>query len=405
MTDENWQEYRSTLDSLHRDAESYLRKKDTYLKKSLREEQLKHVKTIVDNAEKQKSVLAVLITSLLKKIKDPSVDIRYHRKEFIKTHGKGYAGRVLDTNIVTPWLKEKFPKFAPKESGWLTRSIEQPHPFTLDFPGKIKDKRVKEAFLYILHDVEENKADARIYLTSILILLLDKVNAIQETIKHLNSTKVEHRDTVTIYTILDMLEAHFSTRQSSRLPVIAIYSIYQLLLSSVDIYKDKKLSPLKPHTASDRYSGYGDIEIYNNDGSPFEIVEIKHKIPIDMTMIHDVLNKIKGTSIKRYFILTTAEPNFKVKEDEKEIFNFLYKIKNDYDIDIIPNGILPSLKYYLRFIANLTEFLNIYTKNLIREFNEGTDIKSIHIEKWENILKNHGMIHILPVQAHEFPSL
>ena len=38
-----------------------------------------------------------------------------------------------------------FPAMA--ESGWLTRSLEQAHPYTLDYPGKITPKIVKEAFL------------------------------------------------------------------------------------------------------------------------------------------------------------------------------------------------------------------------------------------------------------------
>jgi len=345
--------------------------------------QLEHITTIVNNAETQKSVLAVLITCLLKKIESPSQDVRLHREEF----KDGYSGRGLDTNVVTPWLKEHFPKFAPKESGWLTRSIEQPHPFTKNFPGKIRNVNVKNAFLSILEDVEEKKSVAEKYLISMLILLLDKTEkelGIMEMITNVKST-----GSITINLILEMLKEHFSMARSSRLPVIAIYSIYQILVKSVEIYKGKKLQPLKSHTTSDRYMGYGDIEVYYNDGTPFEIVEIKHKIPIDLITIKDVFKKVQTTSIKRYFILTTADPNF--VGDEKEIFDILNGIKQKYNIDIIPNGIIASLKYYLRFLIDLNEFLNVYTENIKKEFSQTTDVKELHIKKWEELIKRYGV--------------
>lgn len=344
-----------------------------FLMRHLSDKQIDYITTIVNNAETQKSVLAVLITSLLKKIENPKQDIRLHREEF----KNGYSGRSLDTNVVTPWLKEHFPRFAHKESGWLTRSIEQPRPFTKKFPGKIRNKNVKSAFLSVLEDVEEESANPENYLVGIFVLLLDKISREMETVEEV--TKIKYAEGISINLILEMLAEHFSIARSSRLPVVAIYSIYQVLSRNVEIYKDKKLQPLKSHTTSDRYMGYGDIEVYYSDGKPFEIVEIKHKIPIDLTTIQDVLRKIQDTPIKRYFILTTAEPNS--KGDEKKIFNFLNNIKRTYNIDIIPNGILQSSKYYLRFIPDVIKFVNLYAENLKGEFQQTTDIKEIHIKK------------------------
>ena len=49
------------------------------------------VKTITEKAESQKAVLAVLMTSLTKKIETPTQDTRYHKKEL----PNGYSGEVL----------------------------------------------------------------------------------------------------------------------------------------------------------------------------------------------------------------------------------------------------------------------------------------------------------------------
>jgi DNA (cytosine-5)-methyltransferase 1 len=164
--------YISVLNKILKTSRKYSKNNqyEKYCKKNLSETQKSYIKTLVDNAETQKSLIAIVITSLLKKIITPSQDIRLHRKEF----EGGYSGRTLDTNVITPWLKEHFRRFAPKESGWLTRSIEQPHPFTQDFPGKIRNVDVKHAFLSILEDVEQNKDNPEIYLKAIVVKLLEK---------------------------------------------------------------------------------------------------------------------------------------------------------------------------------------------------------------------------------------
>lgn len=379
----SWNKYKKLLNTVFEEAKRYYENNDDSILKTLKPKQIKCLKTLIENIETQKSVVAVTITSLLKKIESPNQDIRLHREEF----KGGYSGRSLDTNVVTPWLKEKFPRFAPKESGWLTRSIEQPSPFTKDFPGKIRNKSVKNAFLSILDEIEKQKLDPKSCLLCLLFLLLRKHKKEMKIISKLKQETTANT-LLTIDRVINMLKEHFSIRISSRLPVIAIYSIYQILVKNIKLYKNKTLLPLKIHTTSDRYTGFGDIEICNPDNTPFEIVEIKHKIPIDKVMVEDILKKVKGTTIRRYYILTTAEPNF--KGNESEIFNLVGEIKSNYNIEIIPNGILISLKYYLRFIPELKKFLDCYTNNLKKEFKKTTDIKEIHITKWSEIRKKYN---------------
>ena len=40
------------------------------------------------------------------------------------------------------------------ESGWLTRSLEQSFPYTLDYKGNISNKQVKQAFLKLIDSLE-----------------------------------------------------------------------------------------------------------------------------------------------------------------------------------------------------------------------------------------------------------
>ncbi len=349
---------------------------------TLNKEQKEWLITIADKCESLKAVVTTLATSLTKKIENPKQDVRCHKNEL----EGGYSGRVFDTNYITPFFKRKFRRLSMQESGWLTRSIEQAHAFTLDFPGKIRDKNVKQSFLQILNDIEENKANPRKYLIGLFILLIQQTASTQVKVKLAISG-----ETVTIESIIKCLKSHFSgrydVRGASLLPVIAIYSIYQILTSNVTRYQDKKLQPLRSHLAPDaRSRAIGDIEVTGGNGKYFEAVEIKHNIPINSAIIEDTYQKFKDTPITRYYFLTTAEPNIESGEED-EVRARIAEIRKEHGCEIIVNGIIPSLKYYLRLLPNPVNFIERYTGNLQLEFSKTTEIKKQHLAEWERIIK------------------
>ncbi len=186
-----------------------------------------------------------------------------------------------------------------------------------------------------------------------------------------------------------MLDKHFSNKTSSRLPVIAIYSIYEILIPVLSRYKYKKLIPLEVHTASDKHS-FGDIEIYDYEDNPFEIIEIKHNIPITKDLILDIVKKLENVQVDRYYILTTFKNGFANEKIENEVNDLILEIKMTQNIDIIANGILMSIKYYLRFIDDYKIFLDTYTKNLINDAKSSTEIKNHHMENWKELLNKSG---------------
>ena len=357
----------------------------------LSEPQQKWVETIVEKAESQKAVLAVLITSITKKIETPTQDVRYHKTEL----QNGYSGRSFDTSYVTPFIAEKFQRFAMKSgSGWLTRSLEQAHPYTLTYPGRILDKAVREAFLQILNDIEENQADPKKYLRAIFISLINLMARSQVNLSLFeetngNSTQPSQSDTITIENIVNLLKYHFSYNYrvsgASRLPVLAVFSAYEVLMS-IERFEGKMLSPLKSHTTSDTKSGgIGDIEVLDENEDFFEAVEIKHNIPISPDIVQGAYQKFAETSACRYYLLTTAEPNV---DDPKTVDQLVRKIHRQHGCEVIVNGIIPSLKYYLRLLSNPKLFLDCYSKNLQLDFDQNTDIKEVHLRYWNELLRN-----------------
>ena len=343
----------------------------------LNKEQLKWVKEITDFEETSKGVYTALFSSLTYKCLHKEQDVRYHKVDL----ENGYSGRSFDTKWVTPFLKSKQFYGAMKESGWLTRSIEQPHPFTLDFPGKINNKIVKESFLCILNDVEENHVPAINFLKRIIKNSL--INKEKKAVKLV--TPINRESKLNIDEIIDLLHKHFYYRYSSRgasmLPVIAMHSIYQCIINELRRFDGKYLEELNSHNSSDRSSGEtGDIVVrsYEED-ELYEVVEVKFDIKPDLIMLEDAYKKIQTTKIQRYYILSTVHCD---DEERKKIDERIESIQSEHGCQVIVNGVFDTLKYYLRLLDNTDEFIYNYVKTL----EKNTEINFEHKIAWNRII-------------------
>lgn len=343
-------------------------------------ESIEDLKVIVENAETQKAVLGVTLTSIVYKVYEPKQDIRKHQDGM----KDGYSGRTFDTKYVTPFLKNKFPHFAMAESAWLTRSLEQPRPFNLNFPGKIRNTVLKTAFLKTLDRIQTDSKLASKFLVAFMGLMLETTSKDDALF-----TKVQVTSGVTIAKIIDALSLHIrhdygkGVVGTARLPVLAIYSVYNLLMPDVKRYSGKFLAPLESHTSPDsRSKSLGDIDVNNADNSCFESVEIKHNKPITADMVGVAYRKIRNTEIDRYYILTTSEPNF---EDHESVMQEVERYKKVHSCQIIVNGVIPSLKYYMRLISNPQDIVDEYTKWLEFEYQRASGIKREHLRFWQEI--------------------
>jgi DNA (cytosine-5)-methyltransferase 1 len=194
---------------------------------------------------------------------------------------------------------------------------------------------------------------------------------------------LQNPEKLTIENIINSLDNHFSTNYNmqggSKLPVLAFYAIYEILINEIGRYKHCKLSQLGSHTASDRTSKTsGDIEIFKNNNL-FEAIEIKLDKAIDANMVRIANEKIMRYNPNRYYILSYKG----VKEnDQVEISELINKTKNEHGCQIIINGLLPTIKYYLRLITSLEDFVSNYSLLIEKD----TEIKKIHKEKWNELM-------------------
>lgn len=339
--------------------------------------QIKMVKTVVEKEETFKGVFTVLLTSLVYKCLHPEQDVRRHQANM----ENGYSGRVFDTKYITPFMKQKRFLGAMKESGWLTRSLEQNIPYDLNFPGKIQNKDVKTSFLNILHDVEEKGADPEKYVIAIMAYSIKCKK--DKTVILVNP--IEKETSLTIQEIIDALYRHFyfpyKSRGAAILPVVALYSVYQCITEEVKRFGGKSLDKLASHNSCDRSSGEtGDIVVRNNDkdASIYEVIEVKFDIPINAIMIEDAYKKISEKPVQRYYLLSTVS----ISEDERVAINeMICKIREEHGCKIIVNGVFPTLKYYLRLLDNT----DIFIKNYITNLSDNTEINFEHKIAWNKI--------------------
>lgn len=372
------------LDAAYRRAAKLVRKSQVQQHLStLPAECVEQVRVIVNYAESQKAVLGVTLTSLAYKVYCPTQDIRYHQEQL----AGGYSGRTFDTKYTTPFLRDKFPHLAMAESAWLTRSLEQPHPFTLDFPGRIRNQTLKKAFLGLLDRVQQDATMAPDLLVALMALLLEATGEYSSL-----SQVVITSEEMTIAQIVDAVNQHihysYSTRSGvARIPVVAIYAVYQLLVRDVKRYQGKELAPLAPHTAADlRSKSLGDIQVLDSSRLCFEAVEVKHLKPISVDMVNRVYHKIGNAPVSRYYLLTTHEPNC---DNAEKVFARIEAIQRACGCQIIVNGVVPSLKYYLRLVSSPAEFVKAYTRCLHAEFERASGIKREHLEIWLDLQRKY----------------
>lgn len=338
------------------------------------------VEIIANHALNKKGVYTVLITLLTHKIIYPAQDVRFHQSNM----KGGFSGRTIDTKHITPTLRKLgLPCMA--ESGWLTRSLEQPYPYDFSYSGKIGEP-VRNAFLSILDYVEKEPSKATLLLTYLLFCVIQKNKADVVLI-----TKIDNTDNFnfTIDSIITFLEACFTYNYKefggSKLPVIAFHCIFQQLIDELKRYEGCSLNKLGSHTASDRTSKTaGDIEIFKN-GVLIEAIEIKLDKPINVDLMRQVQQKIYKHNPKRYCVFSSGQ----VIEAE-DVKNIVNEIKENHGCQVIVNGVIPTLKYYLRLVISLQNFINSF----LTAIENDSELKPIHktviVELIERFLKpNH----------------
>ncbi len=337
---------------------------------------LEDIHTIGKKISSQKGVFTILVTLFTHKILYPTQDIRYHQSSM----QNGFSGRSIDTKQITPTLKELgLPSMS--ESGWLTRSLEQPFPYTLKYQGKISNKKVKTAFLTLIDYIQKIPSSTNDILELLLVEAIKVSNQLKVPI-----TPLSNPEKITIQNCINALLHHFNKNYKihggAKLPVLAFYALYELLITEIKRYNNCTLAKLGSHTASDKSSkSAGDIEILKNN-LLYEAIEIKLDKKIRANTVRIAIEKIHKFNLKRYYILSHIGTDAK---DLEIIEQLIFNTKKEHGCQIIVNGVIPSIKYYLRLIDNPQEFVIKYSALIEKD----SELKKIHKVEWNHIISQH----------------
>jgi DNA (cytosine-5)-methyltransferase 1 len=332
------------------------------------------IATIIENIPSNKYIFSIVITACLKKIMSPGQDIRIAQDNM----PHGYSNRSLDQRQVTPFLKRH--NYTHCEASGLEsgRNLERPLPWDLNYQTNPRGRGNREAFLAVLHYVQEQNGDPKAVLK--YMLYLDA--STRETAEAVKQAPLEQ----SIAKIMRVFERHFlesSGQGKSRLPVLALYAIYESLVQEISRYDGTELVPLERHTTADLRSGsIGDIQV-NKDGEPFEGVEVKSDKPITADMVNELPRKFNGRPISRYYILSTFPGSYK-KEDEEFIVKAVAQVESTTGCQVIPNGLNRSLWYYMRLLSDPSKILSSYSILL----NSDEDIRPEIIKAWNSIIES-----------------
>lgn len=333
------------------------------------------INDIVEGIFNNKAVYTALVTLLFYKIYNPDQDIRLHQKKM----ENGFSARGFDTKVVTPILKE-FGIPSMSETAWSTKVLEKTGAYSLDNTANFQNQHIKYAFLHILNFVQSNTVSVDNVLKVLIKKGLEKSKENQVDI-----IRLDNPNELTIKEVIHILNRQFSHDYGepggAKLPVIAFHAIYQILILELKKYECCALEPLGSHTASDRTSSKsGDIEIiYTPTGELLESLEIKLDIPIDANRVLNAKNKILIYQPKQYYILSTSS----VIRDKEYIDRIIDEVREIQGCQIIINGVIHTLNYYLRLISNIKDFIDNYSY-LISIDNE---LRPSHKLYWNQLLE------------------
>jgi hypothetical protein len=245
--------------------------------------------------------LKATVASIVAKRVHPDWDTRKHQTSM----GGKFSLRTVDNRHIANKLCMKG-LYDTATAYALTRSFEKAEPFYKSYSGQIKPVSCKHAFLNVIETV--NTTASTELLTAMLVYLMTLLKGRKDKHTALKDSILTTSKRLNLNNISDALDKinELSGRGLSVVPVIVVHAL--LTVIRPHMWPSMTVKPLKQHTAPDGHTdSYGDVEGVNtSDEKPVLVIEVKHRIKVDDTIIHTFNTKTATSEIPLKYILTTA---------------------------------------------------------------------------------------------------
>lgn len=320
-----------------------------------------------------------LITCLACGATDVRVDVRYHRKsntsqsESMPAPPAGkiwFSGRGISESVIYPWME--FRNLRTSKSGWQTRTFERPKAYTLNYPENIG--YLRDEFLKLLDFVSRKEVASKDLLSYLFRLEIKH----RLTISALRDEIGKKESFISTVDLGDFFHKLFSLEKSSRLPVLAVYALYQCITAEYDIYLNCELLPIGDHEAADsRTNACGDIELAGEDGTIFEAIEVKHGIRYDLSWLLRIREKIEKHRPAKYLALTTHDDVVKFDSEAELCYG---QIIDDNCCDLLFENTTHFILSHFRTLQNQ----NNYFGNLEQLLRTDKAVTERHLEFYKS---------------------
>jgi len=223
-----------------------------------------------------------------------------------------------------------------------------------------KPKEVYAALVSLLQDVEQGRLTAEGCLTEVIRQLVLMREAQRESIERLLASAQTRTGELSAQQITEIVGEHLRQPRSSRLPVLVIAAVYEVIAEITG----KTLRELSSHTAADTRTGaLGDIEIVLPAQShPYTVYEVKAR-SLRRSDIDTALQKLAQSSVpvaQYVFVVTSPVP--------EEVRLYLNEVNSRYsETELQIFDCVQTLNHFLHlFYERRMEFLEKYT-NLVMQ--------------------------------------
>jgi hypothetical protein len=223
--------------------------------------------------------------------------------------------------------------------------------------------KLYQTVLQLLTDVHNGKVSAAEMLTEVircLIIVRDEQRLRMQTLLAQLKT-VKDATPLSSEAIVTLIQQHFSSPRSSRLPVLVVAAAYK----SAENHLGERVLPLQSHTAADKQTGaLGDLEItLADDDNVVTSYEMKAK-RVTKDDINHALQKISqsGIQIDNYLFITTDVIDPEVRDYAASLYDEIG------GIEIAVLDCLGFLRHFLHLFHRLRlDFLEAYQELVLAE--------------------------------------